>query len=96
MIIPTDTVYPVLKDNMNLKELDSCFLATEEEIKFIDDETRQESAKLGFLITLKTFQILGYFVPTKTVPLILCSLINAVESQLLILILIQNQGLILF
>ncbi len=79
MISPTDTIYPVLKENLNLYELNSCFLATEDEITLIEKETRSISSKLGFLITLKTFQCLGYFVKVEIVPK---NIISFISSQL--------------
>lgn len=81
MISPTDTVYPILKDNMSLQELNSCFMPTEEELKFVENETRSLASKFCFLITLKTFQNLGYFIAIKSIPK---NILDFISEQLFI------------
>ncbi|WP_373538752.1 Tn3 family transposase [Chamaesiphon sp.] len=64
-----ETAYPRLKSNITLKELTAIYTPTTEEIGFAQQSTATgSSTRLGFLILLKTFQRLGYAVPTQAVP----------------------------
>ena len=62
------TAYPRLKQNPNQRDLDEVFTPSLEEIRWADAITKSEISKLGFLLLLKTFQRLGYFVTLKHVP----------------------------
>lgn len=63
-----DTAYPRLKHNVTDKELATIYTPTLEELSLAAQATKGSSAKLGFLILLKTFQRLGYGVPLASVP----------------------------
>lgn len=62
------TAYPRLKLNPHQRDLDEVFTPTLEEIHWADELTKSEVSRLGFLVLLKTFQRLGYFVTLKHVP----------------------------
>lgn len=63
-----ETVYPRFKSNISEKELNDIYTPTQEQIKFSQKVARGENAKLCFLIMLKSFQRLGYFVSLANVP----------------------------
>jgi len=63
-----DTAYPRLKHNVTDKELATIYTPTLEELNLAAQTTKGSSAKLGFLVLLKTFQRLGYSVPLASVP----------------------------
>ncbi|MDO0826031.1 Tn3 family transposase [Desulfosporosinus nitroreducens] len=63
-----ETVYPRFKSSISEKELTEIYTPTQEEIKFSRKVTRGENANLCFLIMLKSFQRLGYFVPLANIP----------------------------
>jgi Domain of unknown function (DUF4158) len=56
------TAYPRLKSAVTEVELQEIYTPTAEEIAFVEAQTRSETAKVGLLVLLKTFQRLGYFV----------------------------------
>lgn len=64
-----ETAYPRLKSNPSPRELVGVYTPTREEMALADRVARSGTARLGFLILLKTFQRLGYFVPLRDVPL---------------------------
>lgn len=63
-----ETAYPRLNPNPRPSDLEAIFTPTLEEIELTKRVARTESSRLGFLVTLKTFQRLGFFVYTRDVP----------------------------
>lgn len=63
-----ETAYPRLKHNPSHRDLAETYSPSEGELKLADSLARSEVAKLGFLLLLKTFQRLGYFVHLDEVP----------------------------
>jgi len=63
-----DTIYPRLKPVVSPADLERVYTPTLEECALAEAETRTATAYLGFLIALKTFQRLGYFVRLSAVP----------------------------
>jgi len=63
-----ETVYPRFKSSISEKELIDIYTPTKEEIKFSWKVTRGENANFCFLIMLKSFQRLGYFVSPSNIP----------------------------
>ncbi|MGK7897742.1 MAG: DUF4158 domain-containing protein, partial [Xenococcus sp. (in: cyanobacteria)] len=63
-----ETAYPRLKNQIREKELREIYTPTGEELNLATHHTRKGSTQLGFLILLKTFQRLGYFVSPSNVP----------------------------
>ena len=63
-----ETVYPRFKSNISEKELNDIYTPTQAEIKFSREVTRGENARFCFLIMLKSFQRLGYFVAPVNIP----------------------------
>jgi hypothetical protein len=64
------TAYPRFSKHKKLtdKTLQTIFIPTQEEILLADKYTKDPSNRLKFLILLKSFQKLGYFVPTGDIP----------------------------
>lgn len=65
---PSDTAYPRFKSCLTPVELERFYTPTEEEQTFCTNVARAPTSRLGFVILLKTFQRLGYFVPSNEVP----------------------------
>ena len=65
---PSDTAYPRFKTRLTPTELEQFYTPTDEELAFCADVTRLPTTQLGFVVLLKTFQRLGYFVPSNEVP----------------------------
>lgn len=65
---PHETAYPRLKSTVTDAELAEIYTPTPEEITFADMHTQSETAKVGALLLLKTFQRLGYFLPIAAIP----------------------------
>ncbi len=63
-----ETAYPRLKNQIREKELREIYTPTREELNLASQHTRKGLTQLGFLILLKTFQRLGYFVSPNNVP----------------------------
>ncbi len=63
-----ETAYPRLKNQIREKELREIYTPTKEELNLASQHTRKGSTQLGFLVLLKTFQRLGYFVSPSNVP----------------------------
>ncbi len=63
-----ETAYPRLKSQVREKELTEIYTPTPEELNLASQHTRKGATQLGFLVLLKTFQRLGYFVSPTTVP----------------------------
>jgi Domain of unknown function (DUF4158) len=58
-----ETVYPRLKNAPSRRKLADLYTPTEAELGLADRSSEGETAKLAFLVLLKTFQRLGYFIP---------------------------------
>ena len=65
---PSDTAYPRFKTRLTQAELEQFYTPTDEELGFCATVTRLPTTMLGFVVLLKTFQRLGYFVPSSKVP----------------------------
>jgi len=63
-----DTAYPRLKSSVRQRDLDCVYTPTWAEITLVNKSTRGTVPRVCFLILLKTFQRLGYFVPVAEVP----------------------------
>ncbi len=63
-----ETAYPRLKNQIREKELVEIYTPTREELNLASQYTKKGATKLGFLVKLKTFQRLGYFVSSEVVP----------------------------
>lgn len=63
-----ETVYPRFKNTISEKELADIYTPTYEEINLSQKIVRGENAKLCFLIMLKSFQRLGYFIALINIP----------------------------
>jgi TnpA family transposase len=63
-----ETAYPRLKSGVSRRELIDLYTPTQAELKVAARASKGESARLGFLVLLKTFQRLGYFIPLRDVP----------------------------
>lgn len=63
-----ETAYPRLKSVVSARDLAAIYTLTPDELALAEHVTRGEGAHLGFLILLKTFQRLGYFVLISQVP----------------------------
>ncbi|NJR46412.1 MAG: DUF4158 domain-containing protein [Hyellaceae cyanobacterium CSU_1_1] len=62
------TAYPRFKPNPSNKELIELYTPTEAEIKLATSKTRSYDGQFSFLVMLKTFQRLGYFVNLSSSP----------------------------
>ncbi|MED3397893.1 DUF4158 domain-containing protein [Bacillus wiedmannii] len=71
MLTIQETAYPRLKSNPTPKELDKLFSPSLKELNWTKAHSRNPSSQLNFLIMLKTFQCLNYFVPITDVPLVI-------------------------
>jgi len=67
-MLASDTAYPRLKTSFNSGELERWYSPTPEEYKFCEKVVRGQSNRFGFLLILKTFQRLGYFVTSNQIP----------------------------
>ena len=63
-----ETAYPRLKNYITSRELTEIYTPTQEEMTLASQYTKKGATKLGFLVLLKTFQRLGYFVASDAVP----------------------------
>ncbi len=63
-----ETAYPRLKNQVTSRELIEIYTPTSAELKLAKQHTRKKATQLGFLVLLKTFQRLGYFVDLTSVP----------------------------
>jgi TnpA family transposase len=63
-----ETAYPRLKSSVSPRELTDLYTPTVAEVELAGRASRGETARLGFLVLLKTFQRLGYFVALRDVP----------------------------
>lgn len=63
-----DTAYPRLKTAVTARNLAEVYTPTAEEVALAHRVAHGNHAKLSFLVLLKTFQRLGYFVQLCEVP----------------------------
>jgi hypothetical protein len=63
-----ETAYPRLKSVVTAHDLATVYTPTQDEIALAHRVARGTGARLCFLILLKTFQRLGYFMPLRAVP----------------------------
>lgn len=63
-----ETAYPRLKTNPSPKELAELYTPTAEELALAASQVQASTARLAFLVHLKVFQRLGYFVRLREVP----------------------------
>lgn len=63
-----ETIYPTIKNNISLLELNEIYTPTSDDINFVNKSARGDAQKLYLLIMLKMFQRLGYFIQVKAVP----------------------------
>jgi hypothetical protein len=68
--LPTiqETAYPRLKSHVSVRDLAVIYTPNVDELALAKQVTRGAVAQLGFLVLLKIFQRLGYFVPISQVP----------------------------
>jgi len=64
----SDTAYPRLKAHPTTGELENGFTPTLAELAFAEQQTRRSASRIAWLVFLKTFQRLGYFVQLTEVP----------------------------
>lgn len=63
-----ETAYPRLKGSLTQTELEKCYTPNEVELELAFGAVNGKAARLAFLVLLKTFQRLGYFVQLSDVP----------------------------
>ena len=68
MLTIQETAYPRLKTNVSARDLATLYTPTPHEIALAQKATHGPVACLGFLLLLKTFQRLGYFVLVSQIP----------------------------
>lgn len=80
-----DTAYPRFKNNISEKDLINVYTPTPMEILYANEVTRSHKNRLLFLIMLKTYQRLGYFVNIQEVPKIIINHIARATNMIDIL-----------
>ncbi len=68
MTIISETAYPTLPSSLSAKELRATFHPSDEEFCWVKNQTHTQLRRSGLMITLKTFQQLGYFVRYPDIP----------------------------
>ena len=63
-----ETIYPKFKKEFSYAELNEIYTPTDAEFALAEKVTKRKGTKLCFLITLKCFQRLGYFVTFSNIP----------------------------
>jgi Domain of unknown function (DUF4158) len=63
-----ETAYPRLKSSISRRELIDLYTPTQAEVELSGRVSKGEQARLAFVILLKTFQRLGYFIALRDVP----------------------------
>ena len=63
-----ETAYPRLKSSITPKELERYYTPNEAELALTMSSANGSTGRLSFLVLLKTFQRLGYFVKLTDVP----------------------------
>jgi TnpA family transposase len=79
-----ETAYPRLKSRPSPHELAMVYTPTKDEVVLAERVTRSDVARLGFLILLKTFQRLGYFVQLRDVPRTIVEYIAQTQGFLIV------------
>jgi len=77
----SDTAYPRFKTNFTADELNRWCTPTIDERSLCATVVRGQSTRFGFLLSLKTFQRLGYFVTSDQVPDAVIEHLAKVEKQ---------------
>src|SRR5262249_40566631 len=80
----TITAYQRLKSSVSEKELNEIYTPTADEFELAHSLTHSAAMRIGFLVLLKTFQRLGYFIPAHNAPRPIAeriSVINGVHYQ---------------
>ena len=65
---PSDTAYPRFKSRLSQTELERFYTPSDTERVFCNSTARSSTTRLGFVLLLKTYQRLGYFVASNQVP----------------------------
>ena len=78
---PSDTAYPRFKSRPTAAELERLYTPSEHEQQLCNQATRSAATRLGFVLLLKTFQRLGYFVPSRDVPAAIVEHIAAATGE---------------
>ena len=73
------TAYPRFKKTLSKQELQSTYTPTPEEITFARTQTDQPQSQLNLLVSLKSFQRLGYFPSADEIP---AAIINHIRQNL--------------
>lgn len=63
-----ETAYPRIRSRLNARELAELYTPTPEELALSERHTKSPIARLGFIVTMKSFQRLGYCPAIGTVP----------------------------
>jgi TnpA family transposase len=79
MPTPHDTAYPRLKSVVSERDLADIYTPTPAEREYAAQTARSSDNQLCFLVLLKTFQRLGYFLPLRDVP---TAIVNHIARQL--------------
>lgn len=87
----SDTAYPRLKTSLTADELDRWYIPTPEERAYCTVLLRGQSTRLGFFLSLKTFQRLGYFVTSEQIPDAIIEHLAKIEKQP-----VDRQALVLY
>ena len=69
MLAIQDTAYPRLKRTYTPRALADLYTPTSAEFALVAQVTKTRTTKVCFLLALKTFQCIGYFLPLREVPL---------------------------
>lgn len=64
----SETAYPRYKSNFTQKELNDIYTPSQNEVDFAVRVTKGDMAKLCFIVMLKSYQRLGFFIPVKEIP----------------------------
>jgi hypothetical protein len=78
---PSDTAYPRFKSRLSSTELAQFYTPTDAERAFCDTATRSPQTRLGFMLLLKSYQRLGYFVTSAQVPTVITEHIAAALEE---------------
>jgi hypothetical protein len=61
-----ETAYPYFPKNIKQEELERIYTPTDDEIACAKSATRSKNAEYCFIVLLKSFQRLGYFIRVAT------------------------------
>ena len=79
-----ETAYPRLKSSVSRRELVDLYTPTETEVEMAGRVSKGATARLAFLILLKTFQRLGYFIAFRDVPRCIVEHIGSDQGMLIV------------